>query len=57
MDNLPETSSLNLSLSFSRYETTLGVRLGVLDLIPFYENHPVSKVNDSWRFLGQFVKK
>lgn len=57
MDNLPETSSLNLSLSFSRYETTLGVRLGVLDLIPFYENHSVSKVNDSWRFLGQFVIK
>ena len=49
MDNLLETyySSLNLSPSkclYSRYETT------------FRYDNPVSKVDESRKFLGQFVK-
>ena len=64
MDNLSETSNLNLSLSkcfYFRYETILEVRLGASDLntvntILWNSNNPVSKVDDSWRFLEQFVK-
>ena len=64
MDNLSETSNLNLSLSkcfYFRYETILEVRLGASDLntvntILWNSNNPVSKVDDYWRFLEQFVK-
>ena len=61
MDNLFETSSLNLSLSkclYFRYETTLGVRLDLntVNTILWKSDNPVSKVEDSWKFLGQFVK-
>ena len=64
MDKLSETSDLNLSLSkclYFRYQTTLGVRLGASDLntvntILWKSDNPVYKVDDSWKFLGQFVK-
>ena len=60
MDNLSETSYLNLSLSrylYFWYETTLGVRvegsdLNTVNTILWKSDNPVSKVDDFWKFLG-----
>ena len=56
MHNLFETSSL-----YFRYETTLWVRSGALDLntvntMLWKSNNLVSKVDYSCKFLGQFAK-
>ena len=56
MENLSETSNLNLSLSkclYFGYEVNLGVRLGSSDLkkvnaILWKSDNPVSKIDDSW---------
>ena len=60
MDNLPKTSSLNLSLSkrlHFRYKITLGLRLGPSDLnrvntILWKSDNPLSNVDESLKFLG-----
>ena len=63
MDNLSKIYNLKLSLSkclYFWYETTLG-GLGVSDLnavntILWKSDNAVSKVDYSWKLLGQFLK-